>query len=209
MPSTTDHNAPAPVRTDTESKAWAALHAHPGSTTAELAKQAGIGQSTAGKILAAWSKSGSITRTPGIKDGSRRLPDRFSPASAPEPDSTTPATTVARVQAATAQREATPGRTDTAAQPSPGTQSTSSANTESTDAPVTSDKRLAKGELRGMVEDFLAAHPGEEFSAGQIAKALDRSAGAVNNALHKLSDGGYARQTQDSPKRFVTASDES
>ncbi|GAB3671524.1 hypothetical protein REH65_00135 [Saccharopolyspora sp. ID03-671] len=200
MPSTTQHNTTSPVRTDTESKAWAALHAHPGSTTAEIAQHAGIGRSTAGKILAAWSRSGSITRTPGASTGSRRLPDRFSPATTPEP-----AAKATRAKTETPQVKSDPKPGHSAAQPSLGTRSTTpTATTERSDAAVPSEKRLAKGELRGLVEDYLAEHPGEEFSPGQIAKALDRSAGAINNALHKLSNDGYARQTQDSPKRFTT-----
>ncbi|MBQ0923069.1 MarR family transcriptional regulator [Saccharopolyspora endophytica] len=207
MPSTTQDNAPAPVRTDTESKAWAALHAHPESTTAEIAQHAKIGRSTAGKILAAWSNSGDITRIPGIKDGARRFPDRFAPATAPEPDTPTRANTPAEADAASDPDEPETNRTD--ATPSSCAHTTAPiGDGEGSETPVASDKRLAKGELRGMVEDYLTAHPGAEFSPGQIAKALDRSAGAVNNALHKLADEGYAHQTQTSPKRFAASSEE-
>ncbi|MBB5157437.1 hypothetical protein [Saccharopolyspora phatthalungensis] len=38
--------------------------------------------------------------------------------------------------------------------------------------------RLKKGELRGMVEDFLTEHPGEQFGPNTIGKALHRSPGA-------------------------------
>ncbi|MEV4731914.1 helix-turn-helix domain-containing protein [Saccharopolyspora sp. NPDC049426] len=207
MPSTTQDSAPARVRTDTEAKVWAALHAHPESTTTEIAQHAEIGRSTAGKILAAWSKSGDITRIPGSKDGSRRLPDRFAPATAPEPDTPTPATTPAEADAASAPEEPETNRTDATAS-SCAHATAPTGDGEGSETPVASDKRLAKGELRGMVEDYLAAQPGAEFSPGQIAKALERSAGAVNNALHKLADEGYARQTQTSPKRFTASSEE-
>ncbi|MGB6163280.1 MAG: MarR family transcriptional regulator [Pseudonocardiaceae bacterium] len=63
--------------------------------------------------------------------------------------------------------------------------------------------RLGKGALRGMVEDYLAEHPGEQLSPSAIGKALNRSSGAVNNALEKLVADGYAVQTQDKPKRFA------
>ncbi|MGH3857928.1 MAG: MarR family transcriptional regulator, partial [Pseudonocardiaceae bacterium] len=63
--------------------------------------------------------------------------------------------------------------------------------------------RLVKGALRGMVEDYLAERPGEQFSPSAIGKALGRSSGAVSNALDKLIADGYAVQTQDKPKRFT------
>jgi biotin operon repressor len=53
-----------------------------------------------------------------------------------------------------------------------------------------------------MVEDYLNAHPGKEFSPSALGKALDRSAGAVNNALEKLASDGYAVKTAQAPKRF-------
>jgi len=62
--------------------------------------------------------------------------------------------------------------------------------------------RLGKGALRGMVEDYLAEHPGGQFSPSAIGKALNRSSGAVNNALEKLVADGHAIQIQDRPKRF-------
>lgn len=69
--------------------------------------------------------------------------------------------------------------------------------------------RLASGSLRGMVEDFLREHPGEEFGPVKIAKALGgRSSGAVSNALDKLVDNGMAAKTGDKPRRFTLASAE-
>jgi hypothetical protein len=64
-------------------------------------------------------------------------------------------------------------------------------------------RRLPSGGLRGLVEDWLRDHPGEEFSPNAIGKALGRSSGAVANALDKLVAAGYAAQTQDKPKRFT------
>jgi hypothetical protein len=68
----------AKVGTDAEDKLWEALHAYPNSTAADLASVAGIGKSTAGKILARWDKDGSVTRTPGIAEGGRRAADLWS-----------------------------------------------------------------------------------------------------------------------------------
>jgi DNA-binding MarR family transcriptional regulator len=62
----------------TEDKVRAALAEHPGSTTAELAKAAGVGRSTAAKILARWGRDGTATRTE--SDGPRN-PDTWTLAS--------------------------------------------------------------------------------------------------------------------------------
>jgi hypothetical protein len=69
--------------------------------------------------------------------------------------------------------------------------------------------RLAPGGLRGMVEDYLRDHPGEQFGPTAIANALGgKSSGAVSNALDKLVEGGVAAKTQDKPRRFALASAE-
>lgn len=66
--------------------------------------------------------------------------------------------------------------------------------------------RLAPGGLRGMVEDYLRDHPGEQFGPTAIANALGgKSSGAVSNALDKLVEGGVAAKTQDKPRRFALA----
>lgn len=65
------------ARTDTEDALWAALHAHPNSTSTELSTTVKIGKSTAQKILARWAGNGSITRTAGIAEGGRRAADRW------------------------------------------------------------------------------------------------------------------------------------
>ncbi|OXM59577.1 hypothetical protein [Amycolatopsis vastitatis] len=50
---------------NTEDKVHAALAATPGSTTATLAIAAGVGRSTAAKILARWDRDGTVIRTAG------------------------------------------------------------------------------------------------------------------------------------------------
>ncbi|MEU3622558.1 hypothetical protein AB0E54_09115 [Amycolatopsis coloradensis] len=58
----------------TEDKVLTALTANPASTTAALAKAAGVGRSTAAKILARWGRDGTAIRTAG--DGPRN-PDTW------------------------------------------------------------------------------------------------------------------------------------
>jgi hypothetical protein len=66
-------------------------------------------------------------------------------------------------------------------------------------------KTLGKNELRGLVAEFLRNHPGHEFTAGTVARELDRSSGAVGNALDKLALTGEARVTSQTPMKYTTA----
>jgi predicted transcriptional regulator len=168
------------ARTESENRLWHALAAHPNTTTTHLSTTAHIGRSTAGKILATWETAGTVTRTPGTaRSSGRRAADLWA------------LTPTAVTQTRMAKKNSPPkGTTPVAADDGAGTGTT---------------PRLAPGALRGLVEDYLHAHPGQEFSPVAISKALDRSAGAVNNALEKLADSGHATKTKQAPKRFALA----
>lgn len=68
-------------------------------------------------------------------------------------------------------------------------------------------RRLPKGALRGMVEDFLREDDrvGHDYTPGDIARKLDRSSGAVSNALDRLVEDGTVAQTSNKPRRFRSA----
>jgi nitric oxide reductase NorQ protein len=53
----------------------------------------------------------------------------------------------------------------------------------------------------------LAERPGHALSPTAIAKVLDRSAGAVANALRVLAGQGAVTQTQAKPRRYTIAPD--
>ncbi|MFE3318108.1 hypothetical protein [Nocardia sp. NPDC059195] len=93
---------------------------------------------------------------------------------------------------------------DDPAEPAP-VAPTPSAEPATANAESTVD-RLPAGALRGQVEDYLRDNPGEEFTPHQIGKALERSSGAVHNALVKLTKDETARQTSTAPKKFTLAS---
>src|SRR6476661_2494250 len=78
VPESTDLTGATTARTETEDKLWEALRANPNSTAADLSTDAGIGRSTAAKILARWANEGSVTRTSGIAEGGRRAADLWS-----------------------------------------------------------------------------------------------------------------------------------
>jgi nitric oxide reductase NorQ protein len=61
--------------------------------------------------------------------------------------------------------------------------------------------RLGNGELRRQVAAWLDEHPGPH-TPGTIARALERSAGAVGNALKTLADRGEAELQSGKPARY-------
>ncbi|MEC3915507.1 hypothetical protein [Nocardia sp. CDC160] len=58
------------------------------------------------------------------------------------------------------------------------------------------------GALRGMVEDWLREHPDQEATPGQISKEINRSSGAIVNALFSLVGKGIAVETCERPHKF-------
>ena len=68
-------------------------------------------------------------------------------------------------------------------------------------APAAPKGRLGNGQLRRQVAEYLTDHPGP-CKTGDIAKALDRSAGAVGNALTTLADRGEADLVPGKPIRY-------
>jgi hypothetical protein len=62
--------------------------------------------------------------------------------------------------------------------------------------------RTAPRPLRPSVAAHLAAHPGKDFTPGEIAKVLGRSSGAVANALDSLVKQGEAELTCEHPNRY-------
>lgn len=193
---------------------WATLNAHPATTTSNLAVLAGIGRSTAGKILAAWATEGSVARTRGSAQGAdtwticgTTVDHGTGPAVDQWPDlavtdGPVPDTAPGAIDDTGGEVADFPNR-DTAERPEfPSTPGADAVTLNDQGPEPAKARRLGKGALRGMVEDYLAEHPDEQFSPSAIGKALNRSSGAVNNALDKLVADGYAIQTQDRPKRF-------
>ncbi|WP_333745571.1 helix-turn-helix domain-containing protein [Streptomyces sp. IBSBF 2950] len=180
----TTTQAPAELTT-AQTKALDALTAHPGATAKEIAEHAGIGGSTAGKALPHLESLNLAHREHGENvggRGGRRTADRWYPVTA----------------------DAEP---ETPAAAEPETPAEDTADTAPTEAPVAETKagtgsRLGRGDLRQMVYEHLAAHPADEIGPSGLAKTLGRSAGAVANALAKLTGQGQAELVSDSPRRY-------
>ena len=148
-----------------------ALADRPGATATELAQAAGIGRSTAAKLLATLAGQGRVLRQPGGHQDGRRAADRWTlPTPGPTQD---------------------PGAPPTAAPTPPA------------EPPPTNSGRLGAGQLRQLVLGCLAERPGQALSPTAIAKTLDRSAGAVANALQILAGQGAVTQTQPKPRRYT------
>ncbi|MFE5565011.1 hypothetical protein ACFQ68_08470 [Amycolatopsis japonica] len=205
----------------TENKVRDALTGNPGATTAALATAAGVGRSTAAKILARWGRDGTAIRTAG--DGPRN-PDTWvlapsdhdTDALATEdtgPDTTASDTATANEPSSDA--AITPAVQEAAAGPAADDAPEATATDTDDGAPSAAESpadthtaakdkdRLPKGGLRALVEDYLTEHPGESFGPAKIGKDLGRSGGAVNNALEKLVADRYAIKTCEAPKRFA------
>ncbi len=192
---------------------WAALLAQPGSTAAILADAAGISRPTAAKALAALEAAGQATRTPGGREGSKRLPDQWQPVIPPEagasanevteaaepgaPDDTVPAEEKPDGEPQHDERESADGVEDTAAAPpaaKPATTTTDSGKA-----------RLGSGQLRDMVLQVLRDQPDQDFSPSAMGKLLDRSSGAISNACDRLQADGAIVRTSDKPRKFRIA----
>jgi hypothetical protein len=172
---------------------WAALHATPGATAADLARTARIGRSTATQLLAALVEAGLAERTPGGGQGRTRKPDHWT-ATTPPAAPTTPARTT---PAPTGTRRAS---TQTTAGPASATPSTPGVS-----QPLPEGK-LVKGQLRDLVAAQLRAHPDQDFTPTALARALKRSAGAVANACERLTGQGTAARTGTGPRRYCARS---
>jgi predicted transcriptional regulator len=64
------------------------------------------------------------------------------------------------------------------------------------------ERRLPKGGLRTMVAEHLEGNPELVITASKLGKLLDRSSGAVANALDKLIELGAVEQVGEKPRTF-------
>ncbi|GAA2693160.1 MULTISPECIES: helix-turn-helix domain-containing protein [Actinosynnema] len=205
---------------DTDEKVWLTLVDMPRSSSAQIALAAGIGGSTARKALVRLHDQGRVSRISGGIAGGRRTPDHWS---AVVPDDVPEAVDGIDVpQDEVLQDDVPPtpapqddGGPDDIDHQDDAPQDDGAAVEGTPVAPVVAVPvgvggvvgRLAPGALRGMVEDHLRDNAGE-FGPTAIGKVLNRSAGAVHNALEKLVAAGVVTRTSDKPKRYALAAQE-
>ena len=186
----------ATTRQDPYDAVAAALVAHPGATAAQVAEAAGIGRSTAAKVLAAMEDRGVARRDPGGRDGGRQLADCWhlleADTAGGEPDIAGGEQDMVAASDPVAVVGDDPGRGDVG------------------DAVVavagsTETGRLGRGALRSLVFDYLGAHGGADgLGPAAVAKGLGgKSSGAVGNALARLEADGAVRLVAERPRRYV------
>ena len=169
---------------------------HPdGVTASAIVDESGLRAAIVGRVLAAMETAGAAVRKPATTDDGEPDPNGAELWLRGEADLTAVDLTAAavRVVCPTCQRPmprrttVAVGRTGPAA---PGHNGDG-------------QRTLAKNELRNLVRDFLAAHPGHEFTPTVIGRELGRSSGAVGNALAKLVISGEALLTKEAPATFA------
>jgi|HubBroStandDraft_2_1064218.scaffolds.fasta_scaffold159577_1 hypothetical protein len=147
------------------------------ATIAQIAVSAGVGRSTASKVLARLASSGEARRTEGGRDGARRLPDRFALASA-EPQAT---------------KDSTP-------------KASAKGDPSDSAKPKATGEHLKPGQLDGLVLAFLKKNADSgPHGPTAVARGLDRSSGAVGNCLVRLTKAKQVRQDNEKPRRYSLA----
>lgn len=159
----------------TDEMVIASLAERPGSSAAELAVALCVGHSTAAKRLAALEPTGAVRRTEGGRAAGVRTADRWHASFIPVGGPPDEMPLGAERGAAEHLTVAGP----------PG--------------------RLGRGALVAMVADYLANRPGGALGPTGVAKALDRSQGAVSNALAALAERGEVVLVSEHPRRYRIA----
>ncbi|MGH8881610.1 MAG: hypothetical protein ACRD0P_30385 [Stackebrandtia sp.] len=201
-----------------------AAHAE-GTTARDIAARLGRGYSTVGKALNALESDGQAHRLTG---GDHQTPARWfphgldatvSPQDPPaidiagtggdgNPDTATISTSDSTGESGTevdSEQAAPSGTAVTPDEPEPGNAArgkAAAAPAKDTSLTLAGQPRLGKGGLEKAVAAFFADHPGEDFSPYKVGQHLDRSPGAVHNAIGKLCVAGDLTKAGDSPARY-------
>ena len=91
------------------------------------------------------------------------------------------------------------------AQPAPDAASEKGAAPAESATAAANGQRLKPGELEGLILTYLQENPAEPLGPGAVAKALQRSSGAVGNGLVRLTRAKKVRQVNDRPRRYQIA----
>ncbi|MDQ1024630.1 putative transcriptional regulator [Streptomyces umbrinus] len=205
------------------------------ATVDDIAQAAKTARSSTFKALVTLEKRGLAHRDRGIQNGPNRCPDLWranhtkaaptpnwapaqeeptapAPTSQPVADTTKPATEPDQPTAnapeeksdTTVPAQAVPAAT----LPAQRTEPSQPSHRAPTTALTGGTKRLAPGGLRQLVIDHLNAHPGEAFTTTRISRTIDRSSGAINNALEKLVRQDIAEQVSERPRTYRLATPE-
>ena len=183
----------------------------PGATIGGVAQVAGISVSTAGKVLGRLADNKAIVRHKGGRDGGKRLPDRFTLAGVDLPAAYAKHTAASAAPDEPASAAGKPGSKTGGSDAKGGKPSRSkgadgAAPAGKTAATVAGDRRLKAGGLDPLVLKYLKDNADTApHGAGAVAKALERSSGAVGNCLVRLTEAKKVKQDSEKPRRYSLA----
>ena len=161
------------------------LTSAPEATAAQIAVSAGVGRSTAGKMLAQLESDGDVRRTEGGREGNRRLPDVWS---------------LVGEQPADAAGEGKSAKAPAAEKPAGGKDEPTPSASEADGG------KLKPGGLDPLVLGFLKDNKDSgPHGPTQVAKALQRSSGAVGNCLERLAKDKKVKLVTEKPRRYSIA----
>ncbi len=175
------------------------LTAAPEATVAQIAVSAGVGRSTAGKMLAQMESDGEVRRTEGGREGNRRQPDLWSLSGDPTAATDEGAKPASAAAATGDGKSGKAPATDKPADDGKGEPATASAS--GPDA-----GKLKPGGLDPLVLGFLQDNKDSgPHGPTQVAKALERSSGAVGNCLERLAKDKQVKLVTEKPRRYSIA----
>lgn len=195
-------------KTKTESKpspeeaVKAAVEKHPGATAEGIAGVAGIGRSTAGKVLGRLADGDEVVRHQGGRDQGKRLPDRWTLAGVEMPDAYAHHVVGdSKGTAATAE-----GKGNAPAAKAEGKASEPKSGEGAASASEPAGGKLKPGGLDPLVLGYLNDNADSgPHGPTQVAKALQRSSGAVGNCLARLTEEEKAKLVTEKPRRYSIA----
>jgi hypothetical protein len=175
----------------------AAVETTAGGTTEGIAQVAGIGRSTAGKVLGRLADAGEVTRHQGGRDRGKRLPDRWTLAGVEMP-----AADAGHVLGDAKTTPAAEGK----APADEGKASDAKASDRAASAGKPESDKLKPGGLDPLVLGYLKDNAGSgPHGPTQVAKALERSSGAVGNCLARLTNEKKVKLVTEKPRRYSIA----
>jgi hypothetical protein len=173
------------------------LTAAPQATVAQIAVSAGVGRSTAGKMLAQLESDGEVRRTEGGREGNRRKPDLWSLGG----EQATANDKGAKHASAAAATGGKSGKASTADKPADGKGEPATAG-----ASEPKGGKLKPGGLDPLVLGFLEDNKDSgPHGPTQVAKTLQRSSGAVGNCLERLAKDKKVKLVTEKPRRYSIA----
>jgi hypothetical protein len=196
-------------KTKTESKpspketVKAAVEKHPGATAEGIAQVAGIGRSTAGKVLGRLADADEVVRHQGGRDQGKRLPDRWTLAGVEMPD--------AYAHHVVGDSKGTPATAEDKGKAPDAKAGEGKASDPKSGEGAASAREPAGGKLKpGGLDPLVLGYLEDNADSGphgptQVAKALQRSSGAVGNCLARLTEEKKAKLVTEKPRRYSIA----